>query len=149
MLISDQQIYLDLSLTNRDDVLKFISSEAAKQNIVSDQHKVFQGFINRENEYPTAFQEGIAIPHVKSDSVKEAKLFFVKIKEKIDWHSPDQFKVKVVFAILIPEEEAGTKHLEVLSTLATNLLEEDFQNEVFEANNKVAILELLKNMEQE
>ncbi|WP_062350594.1 PTS sugar transporter subunit IIA [Bacillus kwashiorkori] len=147
MLISEDQIYLNASYKYRDEVLKFISSEAEKIDAAQDKEIVFQDFVQRENEYSTAFQEGIAIPHAKSKAVKEAKLFFVRLQNSIDWNSPNNFKVKVVFAILVPEAESGTKHIQILSNLAGNLLEEEFQEQVFNAKDKQSILELLKTME--
>lgn len=149
MLLQDEQIFLDLELSNRDDVLKFISLKAQQLGVIEDQEILFQDFIDREDQYPTAFQEGIAIPHAKSSTVKNATLFFIKMKEKIDWNSPDQFKVKFIFAILVPALEAGTKHIQILSALAGNLMEEHFQERLFEVETKEGALNLLKSVEME
>lgn len=148
MILSKQQIYLNLNLKTRDAVLRFISTEAQKQQFATDKEQIYQDFIKREKEYSTAFQEGFAIPHAKSQAVRDAKLFVVTTNEKIDWHSPDNFKVKVIFGILVPFEEAGTKHIKILSTLAGNLMDQEFQEKFLYAKNKQEIFQLLKNVEE-
>lgn len=148
MLINANQIFLEKSLTDRDDILKFIASEAKKLRVVTNEEAVFAAFIKRE-EYSTAVQEGIAIPHAKSDIVKTPKLFFVRMQEAVEWNSPEGYQVKVIFAILVPEKDASTKYLEIIANLAGNLLEEDFQEQIFEARDKETILNLLKAMGEE
>ncbi|MGG4468457.1 PTS sugar transporter subunit IIA [Paenibacillus alvei] len=149
MLLNDNQIFLDLELSNRDAVLEFISLQAQQLGIIEDQEILLKDFISREDQYPTAFQEGIAIPHAKSVTVKKAALFFIKTKEKMDWNSPDYFKVKFIFAILVPAMEAGTKHIKILSALAGNLMEEQFQERLFKVETKEDILNLFKSVEME
>lgn len=149
MLLNDSQIFLDLELNNRDEVLEFISVQAQQLGIIENQEILLKDFISREEQYPTAFQEGIAIPHTKSATVKKATLFFIKTKEKIDWNSPDHYKVQFIFAILVPEMEAGTKHIKILSALAGNLIEEQFQERLFKVDTKEDILNLFKSVEME
>lgn len=149
MLLEDNQIFLDLELDDRNDVLEFISMKAKELGIIDDQYILLQDFINREEEYSTAFQEGIAIPHAKSPRIKNAALFFIKTKERIDWRSPNQFKVRYIFAILVPALEAGTKHIQILSALAGNLMEDYFQEELFKVETKEDVLNLLKSVETE
>ncbi|MEI2466983.1 PTS sugar transporter subunit IIA, partial [Niallia taxi] len=149
LLLNDSQIFLDLELSNRDEVLEFISVQAQQLGLIENQEILLKDFISREEQYPTAFQEGIAIPHAKSTTVKKATLFFIKTKEKIDWNSPDHYKVQFIFAILVPEMEAGTKHIKILSALAGNLMEEQFQERLFKVDTKEDILNLFKSVEME
>ncbi|WP_208560054.1 PTS sugar transporter subunit IIA [Marinilactibacillus kalidii] len=143
-----QQIFLDSLLEDKEAVLSFISKKAKQQGVVEDEEMLFSDFLSREKEYPTAVQPGIAIPHAKSDAVKEAKLYFVRLKKEINWESPDDFNAKAIFAILVPKNEAGSTHIKILSALAVKLLEEDFQEEVFSVKDEEAMLTLL-NLEEE
>ncbi|WP_061950396.1 PTS sugar transporter subunit IIA [Alkalihalobacillus trypoxylicola] len=149
MLLQENQIFLDIELSNRDDVLDLISSKAQELGVIQDKETLVQDLISRENKYSTAFQEGIAIPHAKSETVNKAALFFIKMNQKIDWNSPDQFKVRFIFAILVPTEEAGTRHLQILSALAGNLMEEDFQESLSTIETKEDVMNLLKSVEKE
>lgn len=72
MLLKDNQIFLEIELGNRDDVLHLISQKAQELGITDDQEQLLADLTSRENTYSTAFQEGIAIPHAKSAAVKRA-----------------------------------------------------------------------------
>ncbi|MDX8044362.1 fructose PTS transporter subunit IIA [Gracilibacillus sp. S3-1-1] len=148
MLVSREQIYLDLIITDRDQLLRFISTEATNQKVATNEHELFQDFIAREDEYSTAFQEGIAIPHAKSNAVIKPTLFFAKLKNKVEWESPNDYKVDLVFAILVPKHEEGTRHVQILSALATRLMDDDFQEEIYGATDKLSVLNLLNNIEE-
>lgn len=149
LLLKENQIFLEIELGNRDDVLHLISQKAQELDITDDQEQLFKDLISREDTYSTAFQEGIAIPHAKSAAVKRAALIFIKMKEIIDWQSPDQFKVQNIFAILVPNVEAGTRHLQILSALAGQLMEEEFQERLATIQTKEDVLELLNSVERE
>ncbi|MBM7541007.1 PTS sugar transporter subunit IIA [Amphibacillus cookii] len=148
MLITENQIYLEQTFKDRDEVLAFIAEQAINQDVINNKTLLFDDFIAREDEYSTAVQEGIAIPHAKSAAVKQAKLYFVSLEEPISWASPDQYQVKVIFAILVPKQESGTKHIAILSALASRLMDDDFQESIFEIDQASQVLNLLKEMEE-
>ncbi|WP_017471258.1 PTS sugar transporter subunit IIA [Amphibacillus jilinensis] len=148
MLITEKQIYLKQTFKDRNEVLAFIAEQAMNQDVINNKSLLFDDFIAREGEYSTAVQEGIAIPHAKSAAVKKPQLYFVSLEEPISWASPDQYQVKVIFAILVPKEEAGTKHIAILSALASRLMDDDFQEAVFEIDQETQLLNLLKKIEE-
>jgi Phosphotransferase system mannitol/fructose-specific IIA domain (Ntr-type) len=77
MLINENQVFINLELEKKEEVLKFISEKAFEMNIVESQDRLFKELVERENKYPTAVEELIAIPHSKSANVKEAKNYFL------------------------------------------------------------------------
>ena len=53
------------------------------------------------------------------------------------------------FALIVPKEAAGNEHLMMISQLATNLLEDEFRDEVKSATDKSVLKEyILKNMKE-
>lgn len=148
VIITEEQIYLDTNFSNKLEALEFISKQAKQQGIVDSSANVLRDFLLREEEYSTAVQEGIAIPHAKSSAVLTPKLIFVKLNEAIDWESKD-YKVKVIFAIMVPNEDAGTEYIKILSNIAANLLEEDFQEQIFAVQSKEQTLDIICNYGKE
>lgn len=144
LIITEEQIYLDSDLSGKLEVLEFLSKEAVRQNIAACSTQVLEDFLLREKEYSTAVQEGIAIPHAKSAAVLEPKLMFVKLNQEIDWESKE-YRVRVVFAILVPLKESGTEYIKILSDIASNLLEEDFQEQIFSVQSKERALDIICN----
>ncbi|WP_418819204.1 PTS sugar transporter subunit IIA, partial [Phocaeicola sp.] len=92
-------------------------------------------FLKREEEYTTGLQDGFAIPHAKTEYAKETAVFFVKCKNQLDWGTLDDTKVNYAFALIVPKEAAGNEHLMMISQLATNLLEDEFRDEVKSATD--------------
>ena len=145
MIFKKSQIFLNENLNSKDEVLHFVAKKSKMLEITENEAELYEKLWEREREYPTAVQELIAIPHVKSDLIKNAKLLFVRLNEAVNWDSPDDFTVKAVFVILVPESEAEQKHLEILSKVAVSLLEEDFQNMILTVKTDD---ELIKYMEK-
>ena len=144
LILENNQIFLDEKLSNKDNVMLFIAEKSKLLGITDNEKELYNKLWEREKEYPTAVQDLIAVPHVKSDLIKTAKLLFIRLTEPVDWDSPDGFKVKSVFVILVPEKDAGQKHLEILSKVAVSLLEEDFQSMIMNMKTGDELIKYIK-----
>lgn len=69
---------------------------------VTSYEKYLQGVKDRELEFETGMGNGIAIPHCKSDCVKEAAFTLVKLNQKIEWGSLDGEPVDYVIMLAAP-----------------------------------------------
>ncbi len=88
-------------------------------------------FLKREAEGTTGMMDGFAIPHAKTDVVKAANVMVVKAADGIaEWDSLDGAPVTVAIALLVPEGEAGTAHIKLLSKVAEALMDEEFRAQV-------------------
>lgn len=100
----------------------------------------------RETLSPTGFERGLAIPHGKSKSVKEAAFAAMTLETPIeDWESVDpNNKVEIIFLIAVPENEGGNTHIQILSELVTRLSNEDYMNMLLNSKTKK---ELFNNLD--
>ena len=115
-------------LDTRDDALSFISNNAVKLGIADDADTLMAAFLKREAEGTTGMMDGFAIPHAKTDAVKRASVMVVKAPAGIgSWDTMDQQPVTTAIALLIPETQAGTAHLKILSKVAEALMDEGFR----------------------
>ena len=71
-------------------------------------------------------------------------VLFIRLKQEIEWETFDDSTVKNVFALMVPKEDEGTVHLEMLSRLATALLEETFIQQIQRSEDKTQLVELIK-----
>lgn len=149
-MLNREKIFLDKNLSSKDEVLSFISEQALKLNLTDDKEGLLADLWKRENEYSTGIQCGFAIPHTKSKHVKEPSILFIKTNEEIEWETLDDSKVRYVFNLLAPEESQGNIHLQMLSKLATCLMEDDFIEEVKNASDENYLVKyILNKMEEE
>ncbi|MGL5205736.1 MAG: PTS fructose transporter subunit IIABC [Metamycoplasmataceae bacterium] len=129
-LLNRDLFFIEIESDTRDNVLKFICDNAEQKNIIKKKasNKVFNSFLDRENESSTGFEDGFAIPHAVSDSIINPAIIFVRLTNGVDWNSLDSQPAQYIIALFIPKEQRSESHMNVLSTLAVALLNEDFKN---------------------
>ena len=139
--VKEENIFLGQDFAGRDDVLSFISNEAVKNGIADDADALMQAFLARESEGTTGMMDGFAIPHAKCAAVKAPAVIVVKDDSGVaGWDTMDQAPVNVAIALLIPEAQAGTTHLKLLSKVAEALMDEDFRTTVKGATETSQVL---------
>lgn len=132
------------TVENRDAALALISERAVEAGIAEDSAELYAAFLKREAEGTTGMVEGFAIPHAKSDTVKAAQVMVLKSSEGIaSWETMDESPVTCAIALLVPESEAGTSHLQILSKVATALTDEAFRAAVKSTDDPAAIAKLI------
>ena len=87
--------------------------------------------------------EGFAIPHTKSADVKKAGVIVLKTDNGIEWNSLDGSPVRFIISLLIPEDEAGTTHLSLLSSLSRMLIHGEVREQLMNAGSSREIFETL------
>lgn len=123
-----ENVFVAENFESRDDALSFVSNQAVKAGISDDADAVMNAFLAREEEGTTGMMEGFAIPHAKSDAIKEAAVIVVKDDSGITgWDTMDKAPVNVAIALLIPGAQVGTTHLKILSKVAEALMDETFR----------------------
>lgn len=91
--------------------------------------QVSSGFQARERLGTTALGEGVAIPHCRIDNISEIRCAVIKLNQGVDFDAPDQQKVSLFYALLVPEN-ATDEHLKTLSLLAKFLSEQENRNKL-------------------
>ena len=145
-LFSEDHIYIDENSTTQDEAFKFIASIAKKHGYVKSEEDFYHGLQKREKEATTGFNDGIAIPHSKNSTVISPGVFLIKFKNPIEWDSLDGKKITTAFALTIPEDGAEN-HLKILSTIAKELIDDDFRNTVIKETDSQKLYNLVKGIQ--
>ena len=143
-MILEDTIEFDVELSEQKQVLSYITEILEKTGRIDDKEKVLASYIEREEEGTTGIGFGLAIPHCKSDSVKEPTIVYMTLKDLVEWEALDGEPIKYIIALAIPKKDEGTLHLEILSSLASNLMEDDFKDALFAMNDKTKLINFLK-----
>ena len=137
-------MFLGEDFASRDEVLSFVSNQAVKAGIATDADGLMAAFLKREDEGSTGMMDGFAIPHAKSAAVTESAVVVVKDDKGVAaWDTMDGNPVNVAIALLIPEVQAGTTHLKLLSKVAEALMDEDFRAKVKAADDAQVIADAI------
>ncbi len=126
-MITEEYIFVDSLLKNKAEALSFLAKESRRQDDATDASEVEAAFILREEQGSTGMMDGFAIPHAKSSVIRRPFISVIKLREAIDWDSLDGQKIHTIIAMFIPENEAGSTHLTILSQVARMLMKEDFK----------------------
>lgn len=124
-LLSPESIRLNGRADNKKDALDQMVDLMAKSGKIRDVEKYRKGVYTREEESTTGIGEGIAIPHCKSDAVREPGLAAMTMADGVDFDSLDGEPANLFFLIAAPNTEDNV-HLDVLSKLSVLLMDEDF-----------------------
>lgn len=141
MNFTEEHILLDLSADSQEELFMLLANYAKELGVIEDAKKVSEAFMEREQQFSTGLQEGFAIPHAKSAYVLTPTVLYVQLKQPVPWETFDDSPVQHVFALLVPVEEAGTLHLEMLSRLATALMEETFIKDIQQHQDKAFLVQ--------
>ncbi len=128
-----------------DAIDQLVALQDASGNI-SDVAKYKEAILAREEESTTAMGEGIAIPHAKTDVVKRPGLAAMTVPGGVDYDAPDGEPSDLLFMIAAPNTKDNV-HLEVLSRLATLLMDEDFTANLRKAQTPEEFLQVIDKAE--
>ena len=142
--VKASNVFCDQKVDDRDAALKFISDNAVAAGIADDADALLAAFLKREAEGTTGMVNGFAIPHAKTDAVKQASVMVLKAPEGVPgWDTMDEAPVTCAIALLVPEAEAGTSHLQILSKVAIALTDDDFRAACKDAPAPAAVASLI------
>ena len=142
-IVERKQIFLDEGLSDKASVLDFVAARAADLGICDTAEALRADLEKREGEISTGLQDGFAIPHAKSAHVLTPSVVFVRTAEPIAWETLDGSDVRCVFALLVPESDAGSTHLRLISKLATHLLDKEFKDRITTARDPEELTEFI------
>jgi nitrogen PTS system EIIA component len=91
--------------------------------------RIFDCLVAREQLGSTGLGKGVAIPHGRVRGLKRAAAAIIRVKDAIEFGSPDGQPVKLLVVLLVPEH-ATQQHLEILSELAQMLSEPSMREQL-------------------
>lgn len=133
--VSEENILLNQQATTKEEALRTISDAAARLGVADDADAVYTAFLAREEIDKTGMVDGFAVPHCKTDAVKSAAVIIFKNAQPVEWPSLDDKPVDIAMALLIPDSEAGTTHLRLLSKAAMLLMDDNFKSKLRESDD--------------
>lgn len=89
----------------------------------------------------------IAIPHGKSEAVREPSVAFGIKRSGVDWNSLDGSEAKLIFMIAVPKESGGNQHLKILQMLSRKLMDDNYRERLLSVQTTEEAYKLLEEIE--
>ncbi|MBM7711621.1 PTS fructose transporter subunit IIABC [Enterococcus xiangfangensis] len=124
LLIKDAMI-MDLQAVTKEAAIDEMVQKMYDAGRISDIDVYKEGILKREAQTSTGLGDGIAMPHAKNSSVKEATVLFAKSQKGVDYEALDGQPTYLFFMIAAPEG-ANDTHLQALAALSRLLIDPDF-----------------------
>ena len=141
--VTEANVFVGQSIASREELIRFVCDKALELGYVSDAGAAYDAFMAREAMGETGMTDGFAVPHAKSDDIKDAAVIVVKNDQALEWPSFDEKPVDVAIALLVPGGEAGTTHIKLLSKTAVLLMKDEFKNLVHGTDDPAAIADAI------
>ncbi|MBA1397612.1 fructose-specific PTS transporter subunit EIIC [Mammaliicoccus sciuri] len=130
---------------SRDDAIDKLIHNLKHHNFIDDEEILKEAVLKRESESTTAIGMNVAIPHAKSNVVKQPVVAVLKNKHGVEWESLDETQPKIIFLIAVPNDSSDT-HLKLLQRLSRTLMDDETREKLINAESTEAIYNILKEI---
>jgi len=139
-LLNETLVTTDLREGNKFQIIQELLELAVQAGKVRDRERALKDLVEREQYLSTGFENGLAVPHAKSEAVTEMVLVFGLNKKGVDFDSLDGKPTHFIFLLLSPMDTSGP-HIQTLALLARNFQKPD---NVIQLKNAPGIQEVMK-----
>ncbi|MBY4603470.1 fructose-specific PTS transporter subunit EIIC [Bacillus sp. SPARC3] len=142
-IISPELIETNLTGNSRDDIIDEMIQKLSRGGMLLSESGFKQAILNREQQGTTAIGMNIAIPHGKSEAVREPSVAFGIKRSGVGWNSLDGSDAKLIFMIAVPKESGGNQHLKILQMLSRKLMDDSYRERLLSVQTKEEAYKLL------
>ncbi|HEY9508729.1 MAG TPA: phosphoenolpyruvate--protein phosphotransferase [Verrucomicrobiae bacterium] len=144
-LLGEELIVVDADAATKEEAVKRAVDLLYIHGRTEQPRVLEEAIWEREANYSTGFGHGFAIPHCKNAAIQANSLVLLKLRQPVAWNSSDDQPVSVVILLVIRDFDGATEHMKIISTLARQIMHEDFRASIEQATDAAALCALLKS----
>ena len=143
-------IVANLQATERTAAIKELVSAlvSAKAIAPADGDTIAKAITEREKQGSTGFGKGVAVPHVKHESVPRMMATIGRSASGIDFAALDRAPVYSVVMLLSPPDKPD-QHLQAMEAIFRHLQRDNFRRFLRQSETPEAIWDLLQEADQQ
>jgi fructose-specific phosphotransferase system IIA component len=142
-LIAANVVRVPLKSKTKTEVIRELVDVLDKAGKISDTESVFKAVIARENMGSTGLEKGIAVPHAKTEKVKDLTLAIGIAADGVEFDSLDGEPAKLFFLLLAQPNQSGP-HIEALAEIARITRSQSFCRLLVNAETPEEVVELFR-----
>lgn len=140
-------IKMDMRSDEKEDILKELVDLLAEVKDIGDKKTILKALIDRENLGSTGIGQGIAIPHGKTDKVKDIVAVLGISKKGVNFDALDGEAVYLFFLLVAPKENPGP-HLKALAQISRLLRDSFFCELIKRCQTAEEVYDLIRKEEE-
>ncbi len=141
--LKEKAVCANLKASTKEEVIEELVDLLLQAQVIKDKKKLIKILLDREALGSTGIGQGVAIPHGKTESVKELVSAFGISEKGVDFDSLDGEKVFIFFLLVAPEDSAGP-HLKALARISRLLKDKYFRDTLKAARDEKTLLKIIK-----
>ena len=145
-LYSERLIAVNLEADSKDSAIEQLICMLDKENRINSLSEFRDSIYERENESTTEVGEYTAIPHGRSETVIENSVCIATLKKPVIWNFETKEEIDIIFMLAVKKDSSDT-HIEILSELASKIMEEDFISNIKNSDSKNEIYKIITEKE--
>ncbi len=142
-LITKDVVKVPLEAKDKPGILRELLKVLKDAGKVKDFNSALEALFKREEMASTGLEDGIAVPHAKTDAVKSLTIAIGISPEGVDFNSLDGKPSKLFFLMLAPPDQSGP-HIEALAEIAKLSKSKAFCNALINAKTPEEVVELFR-----
>ncbi len=142
-LLSEELVLLESTSQTKEEVMQEMVDAFYIAHRTEDRQLFEEALWAREAVYSTGLGYGFATPHCKTDAVASDSICVLRLNEPINWDSVDGEQVRMVVLLALRNSEDGANHMQVFSTLARKLMNDDFRQHLLKFDNAPQVIMFL------
>ena len=143
-LLKEKYINLSLKENTKKKIIVELVNIIALSGKLKGRKAVANLILKREKLGSTGIGNGVAIPHVKSDKVKDFIIAFARHNRGVDFGALDGEKTYLFFILASPETKVGA-HLKILADISRLVKDKFIVERLKSAGDKKEILKVIEN----
>jgi len=145
--LNEKAVCADLKSTTKEGIIEELINLLAEAHSIKDKDRLLKILLERESLGSTGIGQGVAIPHGKSESVKDLIAAFGLSQKGVDYDSLDGEPVYIFFLLVAPEDCAGP-HLKALARISRLLKDKYFRDTLRAAKDEKTIAKIIRQEDE-
>ena len=113
-LLTADVITASLKSSNKKNIIYDLLDLLYKNGFVKNREQALEDILAREKHLSTGMENGLAVPHAKSDSVEKLVVAFGLHPDGIEFESLDGKPAHYIFLVMSPRDTSGP-HIQALA----------------------------------
>lgn len=145
-ILTPECIKVPLEATEKKAAIDELVDLLAENGKVKNPEAIKKSVWEREQTKSTGIGLGLAIPHGKAPQEENIAMAIGSLAEPIEFGSVDKKPVRLIVLIVSPPGKT-TDHIQVLARISRVMTDDEFRNNVYNAESAQELYELIKNKE--
>ncbi len=141
-ILSEDVLSCSLPGRTKQEVIENLVDLLVSAGKITDRESALRCVLEREKKMSTGIQEGVAIPHGKTDTVDQLHACIALKKEGVDFEALDGKPSRIFILTISPQNRTGP-HVQFLAEISRLLNEPEKRERLLKAETEADMLSIL------